>query len=105
MFAGAVITSTLCAAAASAQDATTNIDEVVVTGTRIKRADISGVGPATVITEEQIANTGITNLENLLQRLPASAGNAGGQTNAYWTGNGYGTAQSQSAAALASIGL
>ena len=78
LFAGAVITSTLGAAAASAQDATTNIDEVVVTGTRIKRADISGVGPATVITEEQIANTGITNLENLLQRLPASAGNAGG---------------------------
>ena len=93
LFAGAVITSTLCASAVSAQEATTNVDEVVVTGTRIKRADISGVGPATVITEEQIANTGITNLENLLQRLPASAGNAGGQTNAYWTGNGYGTAQ------------
>jgi outer membrane receptor for ferrienterochelin and colicin len=29
----------------------------------------------------------------LLQRMSASAGVAGNQTNAYWTGNGYGTAQ------------
>ena len=38
-------------------------------------------------------NTGIVNVETLLQRLPANAGFAGNQTSAYWTGNGYGTAQ------------
>ncbi|WP_291755155.1 TonB-dependent receptor [Brevundimonas sp.] len=94
LFAGAVITSTMCGMTASAQEATaTNIDEIVVTGSRIKRTDISGVGPATVVTGEDIERTGITNVETLLQRLPSSAGNAGNQTNSYWTGNGYGTAQ------------
>jgi outer membrane receptor protein involved in Fe transport len=79
---------------ASAQDAeTSSVDEIVVTGSRIKRQDISGVGPATVVTGEDIERTGITNVESLLQRLPSSAGAAGNQTNSYWTGNGYGTAQ------------
>lgn len=67
--------------------------EVVVTGSRIRRADIAGVAPATVVSAEQIENTGIVNVETLLQRLPANAGFAGNQTSAYWTGNGYGTAQ------------
>ena len=67
--------------------------DVVVTGSRIRRQDIAGVGPATVVSAEQIENTGIVNIESLLQRLPANAGFAGNQTSAYWTGNGYGTAQ------------
>ncbi len=66
---------------------------VTVTGSRIRRQDIAGVGPATVVSAEQIENTGIVNIETLLQRLPANAGFAGNQTSAYWTGNGYGTAQ------------
>ena len=69
------------------------MEEIVVTGSRIARQDIAGVGPATVLTAEAIANTGVTSIESLLQRLPSSAGFAGNQTNAYWTGNGYGTAQ------------
>lgn len=68
-------------------------DPVVVTGSRIRRTDITGVGPANVVTAETIENTGVVNTETLLQRLPANAGFAGNQTNAYWTGNGYGTAQ------------
>ncbi|WP_066660848.1 MULTISPECIES: TonB-dependent receptor domain-containing protein [unclassified Sphingomonas] len=67
--------------------------EILVTGSRIRRQDIAGVGPATVVSSEQIENTGIVNVETLLQRLPANAGFAGNQTSAYWTGNGYGTAQ------------
>lgn len=68
-------------------------EEIVVTGSRIRRSDLVGVGPATVVTAENIANTGIVNVETVLQRLPANAGFAGNQTSAYWTGNGYGTAQ------------
>ncbi len=90
---GAVLTATMMGAQAWAQEAASEVEEVVVTGSRIKRQDITGVGPATVVTEEQIARTGLSNVESLLQRLPASAGAAGNQTNAYWTGNGYGTAQ------------
>jgi len=95
LFASALASTAIMGAQAQAQAqvAANDVDEVVVTGSRIKRADITGVGPATVVSMEQIANTGVTNVEALLQRLPASAGNAGSQTNAYWTGNGYGTAQ------------
>jgi iron complex outermembrane receptor protein len=67
--------------------------DIVVTGSRIRRADLAGVGPATVVSAEQLENTGVVNIENVLQRLPSVAGFSGNQTNAYWTGNGYGTAQ------------
>ena len=33
---------------------TATVEEVIVTGSRIKRADITGVGPATVISQDQI---------------------------------------------------
>ena len=78
---------------ASADAANPNDGEVVVTGSRIRRADLVGVGPATVVTAETIENTGVVNVETVLQRLPANAGFAGNQTSSYWTSNGYGTAQ------------
>lgn len=77
----------------SAEDPGAPTEAIVVTGSRIRRTDIVGVGPATVVTAESIANTGIVNVETVLQRLPANAGFAGNQTSSYWTGNGYGTAQ------------
>jgi outer membrane receptor protein involved in Fe transport len=71
----------------------TTLDTVRVTGSHIKRAQIEGVGPVTVIDAETIQRSGATSVDVLLQRLPASAGFAGNQTNAYWAGNGYGTTQ------------
>jgi len=68
------------------------VGEVIVTGSRIKRADIEGVGPATVIGTPEIAKSGIVSVETLLQRLPAAAGYAGNQGNAYWASRGWGTA-------------
>ncbi|MBD9370753.1 TonB-dependent receptor [Xanthomonas sp. XNM01] len=73
--------------------ATTTLDTVTVTGSHIKRAQIEGVGPVAVIDAEAIQRSGATSVDVLLQRLPASAGFAGNQTNAYWTSNGYGTSQ------------
>ena len=86
---------------ANAQDAVENnataedraLDEILVTGSRIKRKDIESVGPATVINEMDISNLGITNAELLLQRLPSSAGFAGNSNAAYWVSGGWGTAQ------------
>jgi len=77
------------------QGQTTSLDKVQITGSRInfKQAQLSGVGPVTVIDAESIQRTGAISAETLLQRLPASAGGAGNQTSAYWTGNGYGTTQ------------
>ena len=87
------------AAAPQAADSTPTVSSsqddgsIVVTGSRIRRADLVGVGPATVVTAESIENTGVVNVETVLQRLPANAGFAGNQTSSYWTSNGYGTAQ------------
>ena len=87
------------AAAAAAQPESAEGQEeeageaIVVTGSRIRRTDLAGVGPATVVTAESIENTGVVNIETVLQRLPANAGFAGNQTSSYWTSNGYGTAQ------------
>lgn len=90
-----IATSAAAAAPAStlAQAPAATLEEVQVTGTRIRRQDLEAVGPVTVFDAAAIEATGITSTETLLQRFSASAGFAGNQTNAYWTGNGYGTAQ------------
>ncbi|ATE74274.1 TonB-dependent receptor [Lysobacter capsici] len=71
----------------------TTLDAVQVTGSHIKRLQLSGVGPVTVLDAEAIQRSGATSVDTLLQRLPASAGFAGSQSNAYWAENGYGTSQ------------
>ena len=90
MLPGASAAQTATSATASTDSASP--EDIIVTGSRIRRADVVGVGPATVIGSAEIENTGITNVETILQRLPANAGYAGNQTNAYWANNGYGTA-------------
>src|SRR3546814_15776886 len=80
------------AQAPAAEDAPSGSD-FVVTGSRIRRQDLAGVGPATVVSAEQIENTGVGNIETVLQRLPANAGLAGNQTSAYWANTGDCTAQ------------
>ena len=51
----------------------TTFDAVQVTGSHIKRAQMSGVGPTTVIDAETIQSTSAVSVETLLQRLPATA--------------------------------
>ncbi len=93
LFATAVTVGVFAGQGAWAQQlASTDVEEVIVTGSRIKRADIEGVGPATVIGAAEIAKSGIVNVETLLQRMPAAAGYSGGQGNAYWAARGWGTA-------------
>ena len=89
----ALVATPAMAQSAEANASETRAEAIVVTGSRILRADIEGVGPTTVVSAEELENTGIVNVETVLQRLPANAGFAGNQTSAYWTGNGYGTAQ------------
>ena len=56
------------------------IDEVVVTGTRIKRADLESASPVTVISRQEIENKGFTDVGQLLQRMPSMAGSPIGTT-------------------------
>jgi iron complex outermembrane receptor protein len=69
------------------------MERINVTGSHIQRVDLETASPVTVITHEQIVQSGHVSLENLLQEIGASAGPAGNATNAYWTSNGYGSAQ------------
>lgn len=75
------------------QDAAESDSTIVVTGSRIRRSDLAAAGPVSIIGADEIENTGTVNLDTILQRLPASAGFGGNQTNAYWTGRGWGTSQ------------
>jgi len=63
------------------------IEEVVVTGSRIKRNDIEGANPVQVITRAQLTATGLTNMADILQRIPSVAG-AGENANINDKGSG-----------------
>ena len=47
----------------------TDDSEVVVTGSRIKQVDLESASPVTVINAEQIAFSGISSVEELLQEM------------------------------------
>jgi outer membrane receptor protein involved in Fe transport len=98
LFAGTALLSLLStpAFAQSAEDgasAPKDGGDIIVTGSRIPRANVAAANPISVVGAEEIENTGAVNLDSILQRLPASAGFAGNQGNAYWTGRGWGTSQ------------
>ncbi|HET6411006.1 MAG TPA: TonB-dependent receptor [Anaeromyxobacter sp.] len=50
------------------------MEEVVVTGTRIKRKDLNTPAPVTVVSEQQIQASGKMNLGDFLQSLPEQGG-------------------------------
>ena len=52
--------------------ASTAVDEVVVTGSRIARRDADSVGPLLTLTHDDIANSGASSVGDLLQRLPSA---------------------------------
>ncbi len=56
------------------------IEEVVVTGSRIKRADISSASPVTVLSREELVLSGNTDVGDLLQSMPSMSGSPIGTT-------------------------
>ncbi len=71
--------------AVSAQDAGATDDkspkeELVVTGSRIKRADLDSASPVTVVKREDILTTGVTDIGELIQRMPSMSGSPIGTT-------------------------
>jgi len=75
---------------ASAQE---SIEEVYVTGSRIKRADIDGVGKVAIATSEDFAKIGAVSIDQLLKLSPFTAGaQAGTESNYLSATEGYGTA-------------
>jgi iron complex outermembrane receptor protein len=72
---------------ASAQNVTAQdeIEEIIVTGSRIKRDTFNYSTPVTVIDNVEIAATGTTNLGDLLQTLPQSISTVNNANSAFFT--------------------
>jgi outer membrane receptor protein involved in Fe transport len=56
------------------------LEEVIVTGSRIKRADIDSASPITVLDRADIQATGLTDVGDLLQTMPSMSGSPIGTT-------------------------
>ncbi len=67
---GVLATATMMGEVAYAEEAAEEFEEVVVTGTRIIRKDLSSVSPVTVIDSAEINFTGNTRIEDLVTSLP-----------------------------------
>lgn len=66
--------------AADQDDEVTATEEVVVTGSRIRRADIDSASPVTVLERDDIVAAGITDVGGLIQSMPAMSGSPIGTT-------------------------
>lgn len=75
------------APASFAQDNTDDetLEEIVVTGSHIKRDTFNYSSPVTVIDEVEISGTGTTNLGDLLQTLPQSISTVSNANSAFFT--------------------
>lgn len=71
-------TSVLAAETVTEKNAEQPMEKIEVTGSRIKRADFEGVAPVTVISADEIANSGLTSIAEVLQ---SSIANTGGSLN------------------------
>ncbi len=57
------------------------LDKITVTGSRIKRAEVEGPAPLTVITAEQMKKDGFATVADALQTIPAALGNVENPSN------------------------
>ena len=71
----------IAATPAAAQDASSAVavDEIVVTGSRIRLQDFTAPAPVSTVTGESIARSGLTNVTDLMQSYPALVGSTDSQ--------------------------
>lgn len=91
-----VLSAAMFAVPAHAQDAAAadeaSEDTIVVTGSRIARPDLSSSVPVSVVSQEQIQQTGAANIQDVLNELPSVGQNISRtSTNFSTTGNGIAT--------------
>ncbi|MCP5078854.1 MAG: TonB-dependent receptor [Psychromonas sp.] len=60
----------------AAESAEEDVEKIMITGSRIARAEVSSTSPITVVSKEQLTNLGITDVSSALRRLPAITGNS-----------------------------
>ncbi|MEP4102005.1 TonB-dependent receptor plug domain-containing protein, partial [Paraglaciecola sp.] len=71
---GAATTAMTLPSSAVAQEAVEEVEKISVTGSRIKRTDLEGSSPVQVIMRTDLIASGITNIGDILQEIPAVAG-------------------------------
>ena len=77
----ALLSGAFYAPAALAQDEVPEeLEEITVTGSRIPRADLASASPVSVIDREDIVITGITDVGDVIQRMPSMSGSPIGTT-------------------------
>jgi iron complex outermembrane receptor protein len=102
MFSGGVAVGLgLAATSALAQDSSAPIQRVEITGSSVKRVDAETALPVQVITKAEIARTGASSTEELLQSISAFS-SAGGTSNATGAGTSTGGLSSISLRGLGS---
>ncbi|HEX9051300.1 MAG TPA: TonB-dependent receptor [Anaeromyxobacter sp.] len=77
------------AAAPAAKGPEERTEEIVVTGTRIRRKDLSTPAPVTVLSSEQLTSSGKVSIGDFLQTLPEQ----GGAINTQYNNGGDGTTE------------
>jgi iron complex outermembrane receptor protein len=73
---GGAVAASFTAPAVFAADEEAKVERIEVTGSRIKRVDMEGANPVQIITREDLVESGISNIGDILQEIPAVAGAA-----------------------------
>ncbi|WP_422490649.1 TonB-dependent receptor domain-containing protein [Endozoicomonas sp. ALE010] len=68
--------SFVSSAAYSNEDSVEKLEKIQVTGSRISRVDVEGANPVQVLTRDQIVQSGLSSIGELLQELPSVSGAA-----------------------------
>ena len=69
-----------------------SLEEIVITGSRIVSSNLESVSPLQIISSEDIKNTGVTNIQDLLLQNPVMGVPALSRTNSGFFTNGGGVA-------------
>lgn len=78
--ASALVASGITAPVYAQDVSNATIEEVVVTGSRIRRPDIDSASPVTVLDRSDIVLTGLTDVGDILQSMPSMSGSPIGTT-------------------------
>ncbi|MDH3305007.1 MAG: TonB-dependent receptor [Gammaproteobacteria bacterium] len=78
--AGALAAGFAPGALAQGADQEVAIEEIITTGSRIKRADIDSASPVTVLQRDDILASGLTDVGNIIQKMPSMSGSPIGTT-------------------------
>jgi iron complex outermembrane receptor protein len=89
---GAAVLATLGAMSVNVHAQTAQLERIEITGSSIKRIASEGALPVQIVTAEQIRATGASNLQDVIQRLPAMQGFTIADTAIGTNSGGYSTA-------------